>query len=477
MLLRLTRPAHPPAHPLSGKGPRFRAMPIGTIEAIIQRIRRLVYGRADGMPNSLESMVLVSSLPTSPERISEPNHTQIENKEAMELPEHTELRRSPLRSKLLLAETPDGIPPSKSWTLRRCTRERAIKSVTRWLESVSGPELGSSQEQRSRSDSIQNHSAPNYFSNIHIHRKCINSAPVQGGIRDTEKIFQAPASPLTQPSWNGRDHDTHCDDYSCSQSATPEDASIASTMSSKKSLVENPRHSVPGVESELRVSIPVPDILYGYNLLGAFTNGEQAQINSMESSVFGNNDDLLFPFLAIEQTGDGPVSRGSLWVATNQCLGASASCVNIVERFNQPLRMCNSSNNNHDIDVKPVNSISFSTAMNGSEARLYVTWKHDEVTYHTAIVDSFLLQRPTDFLNFRRYVLNILDWGMGGRLTAIRTSLGHLLQESKKTTLRRDMDRSSPSEEQDGGRARKRRCGYRRADVGDTGSSTDPLTL
>ena len=197
----------------------------------------------------------------------------------------------------------------------------------------------------------------------------------------------------------------------------------------------------------------------------------------MESSVFGNYDDLLFPFLAIEQKGDGPVSRESLWVATNQCLGASASCINIVERFNQPLRMCNRSNNNHDIDVKPVNSISFSIAMNGSEAGLYVTWKHDEIAYHTAIADSFLLQRPTDFLNFRRYVLNILDWGMGGRLTAIRTSLGHLLEESKKTALRRDMDRSSPSEEQDGGRARKRRCGYRRADVGDTGSSTDPLAL
>lgn len=102
--------------------------------------------------------------------------------------------------------------------------------------------MGSSQEQRSRSDSTQNHSDPNSLGNIHIPRKCTNSAPVEGGIRDTEKLFKAPTSPLTQPSWNGGDHDTHCDDYSCSQSATPEDASIASTMPSKKSLVENPRY-------------------------------------------------------------------------------------------------------------------------------------------------------------------------------------------------------------------------------------------
>lgn len=56
----------------------------------------------------------------------------------------------------------------------------------------------------------------------------------------------------------------------------------------------------------------------------------------------------------------------------------------------------------------------------------------NEFKYHTAIVDSFLLQRPMDFLNFRRYVLNILDWGMNARLTAIRNSLGHLREESRK---------------------------------------------
>ncbi|KFX93216.1 hypothetical protein O988_06922 [Pseudogymnoascus sp. VKM F-3808] len=53
----LAHPAHPLPHPLGGKGSRFHAMPIDTIEPFSQRIRKLVYGRADGMPNSLESMV------------------------------------------------------------------------------------------------------------------------------------------------------------------------------------------------------------------------------------------------------------------------------------------------------------------------------------------------------------------------------------------------------------------------------------
>ena len=57
-LLTLLTLASPSLHPSGGKGPRFRAMPIDTIETIIRRIRKLMYGRADGMPSSLESMVV-----------------------------------------------------------------------------------------------------------------------------------------------------------------------------------------------------------------------------------------------------------------------------------------------------------------------------------------------------------------------------------------------------------------------------------
>ncbi|KFY80967.1 hypothetical protein V499_00236 [Pseudogymnoascus sp. VKM F-103] len=513
----------------------------------------------------------VSSLQTFPEQIRAPNNTQIENEEIVEVPKPTELQRSPLHSKHLRATVPESIPPSKSQIIHGCTRERAIDSVKRWLEPVSGSKLGSCQERRSHSDSIQNHSEVTYSGNIPIPRNCTNSAPVEGGTRDTEKFAQALAIPLIQSSRNGEDHGTHCDDCSCSRSATPEDASTTFTMLSRQSLVENPMYRahlkqngidllpsynhlpgnisdfvnhlwkyrnpigplesqiqsdkrlaklrtgsaesevasyfqeqlflvseqtdilkgslklpmsklvVPGVDSELRVSIPVPDILYGYDSLGAFTDEEQVQLNSMVIPVFGNNDGLVFPFFAIEQKGDGPVSRGSLWVATNQCLGASASCVNIVERFNQLLRQCNDNNDDikgGNIDVGLPNSTSFSIAMNGSEARLYVTWKHDEFKYHTAIVDSFLLQRPMDFLKFRRYVLNILDWGMSARLTAIRNSLGHLREESRKMASRRAKARLSPSmEDRDNGQAQKRRRGYRRAVVDDTESSMDPLTL
>jgi len=79
----------------------------------------------------------------------------------------------------------------------------------------------------------------------------------------------------------------------------------------------------------------VPDMLYGYNRLGAFTDGQQAQFNSMGTEMIANSQSLSYPFFIIEVKADGPSGAGSLWVATNQCLGASASCVKIVERLNR----------------------------------------------------------------------------------------------------------------------------------------------
>jgi hypothetical protein len=57
-LLTLLTLASPKDHPLGGKGLRTQAMPIGTIGSKTQLNLELVYGRADGMPNSLESMVV-----------------------------------------------------------------------------------------------------------------------------------------------------------------------------------------------------------------------------------------------------------------------------------------------------------------------------------------------------------------------------------------------------------------------------------
>jgi hypothetical protein len=198
------------------------------------------------------------------------------------------------------------------------------------------------------------------------------------------------------------------------------------------------KHAVPSSGSNLKVSNPVPDMLYGYNRHGAFPQ-QQAQLVSMGNTVVANNQDLIYPFFVIEFKGDGPTGVGSLWVATNQCLGGSTSCVTIAERLNHQLRKCKSD------DIRPINGAAFSIAMSGTEARLYVSWRHNELDHYMANVDSFLLQDPEHYLKFRKYVRNIIDWGKERRLKDIRDSLDSLLEESRMRVSEGAKSRQPPS--------------------------------
>ncbi|KAI1119947.1 hypothetical protein F5Y10DRAFT_259327 [Nemania abortiva] len=207
------------------------------------------------------------------------------------------------------------------------------------------------------------------------------------------------------------------------------------------------KHAVPTTGSKLRLSNPIPDMLYGYNRQAAFPQ-QQAQLISIGAANVANRQDLLYPFFAIEFKGDGPSGVGSLWVATNQCLGDSTSCVNIAERLNNQLDQCRSN------EAHSINSAAFSIAMNGTEARLYVSWKHDKHRYYMKSVESFLLQRPEHYLEFRKYVLNIINWGKNKRLAEIRNSLDILLEETRKKASEAAKSRQPPS---DGSGTSKRR--------------------
>lgn len=186
------------------------------------------------------------------------------------------------------------------------------------------------------------------------------------------------------------------------------------------------KHTVPNTGSKFKVSNPVPDMLYGYKRHGTFTRAQEAQFNSMGNTMMANSQNLAYPFFVIEFKGDGPSEAGSLWAAASQCLGGSTSCVHITERLNHQLAQ---------VAVQPVNSAAFSIAMSGTEARLYISWKHNESDYYMRKVDSFLLQKLNHYLEFRKYVRNIIDWGKGKRLKEIQDALDSLLEQSKTSAF------------------------------------------
>lgn len=127
-------------------------------------------------------------------------------------------------------------------------------------------------------------------------------------------------------------------------------------------------------------------------------------------------------------------------MATNQCLGGSAACVKIAEHLNNQLRQCKSDN------VRPINSAAFSIAMSGTEARLYVSWKNDELDYYMRKIKAFAVQEPEQYVEFRKYVRNIIDWGKDKRLKEIRDSLDILLEENRRAASERAKSRPPPSD-------------------------------
>ncbi|KAI0505752.1 hypothetical protein F5B22DRAFT_495813 [Xylaria bambusicola] len=189
------------------------------------------------------------------------------------------------------------------------------------------------------------------------------------------------------------------------------------------------RQLVPNAGFKSKVSTPVPDILYGYNFAKAFVNKRSQLLASGVAVIPANHQGVIYPFFVVEFKGE-TCGSGSLWAATNQCLGGSASCVNCSEFLNRQLRESRSISDK----CEPMDTAAFSVATNGTEARLHVSWKDNEQGYSMAIVDSFLLQRPEDFLELRKCVLNIIDWGMGKRLEHIRAHLDTLIEGSRQRT-------------------------------------------
>ncbi|KAI1124329.1 hypothetical protein F5Y10DRAFT_269245 [Nemania abortiva] len=187
--------------------------------------------------------------------------------------------------------------------------------------------------------------------------------------------------------------------------------------------------AIPRRKGARPVSKPIPDMLYGYRTLAfseKHTQHPHPEIPLPKGILppANSTNRLVYPFFAIDFKGED----GSLYVATNQCLGSSSSCVKLAETLNCQLSKCIKTNP----EVNLINSAAFSLAMNGTEARLFVSWKHNERDYYMRKVRTFAVQEPDQYLEFYKYVRNIVDWGMNKRLLSICTAWDILLLESRK---------------------------------------------
>ncbi|KAF4467936.1 hypothetical protein FALBO_5170 [Fusarium albosuccineum] len=136
-----------------------------------------------------------------------------------------------------------------------------------------------------------------------------------------------------------------------------------------------------------------------------------------------NNDGLLYPFLTVAIEGNDSVKNGSLWAATDTCLASSSVCVTLVQKIEQELKVYDTSY------YLAIDNTAFSVAMNGTVARLYVTFVTENGSCAMYNARSFLLQNPDHHLAFRIVMLNILEWGQS-RLSTIAGRLRMMLPEA-----------------------------------------------
>lgn len=191
----------------------------------------------------------------------------------------------------------------------------------------------------------------------------------------------------------------------------------------------DPGESLDSVDLQM-LAIPLgtsaPDILYGYDLQNSFSHAQRCFLQGRDLE-----GELQVPFLVIECVGDqyGPEGGGSMFTATNRCLRNAAACVDIAGNLIEEAR------GHHDQSAahwQGIDSQVFSVATNGTEARLYVSWRPegDSEVVNTAIVKCFLLQDAQHYLELRKVVRGIIDWGKGRRLEQLRFALDFMSQRT-----------------------------------------------
>ncbi|OTA97203.1 hypothetical protein M434DRAFT_392161 [Hypoxylon sp. CO27-5] len=152
------------------------------------------------------------------------------------------------------------------------------------------------------------------------------------------------------------------------------------------------RQTIPSIrlEQELKLPTPAPDILFG---------SPRTFIPGYQGNVAQANDTVSYPFLTMEFKG--------MWAATNQCVLGCVACSNIAGNVSDSLV---------ESGQPPLTTTAFGVATNGSEARLFVSWREkgedNTFQFNVSLVDAFILNKRVDYLTFRMYFFNICAWGL-----------------------------------------------------------------
>ncbi|CAH0000003.1 unnamed protein product [Clonostachys byssicola] len=197
-------------------------------------------------------------------------------------------------------------------------------------------------------------------------------------------------------------------------------------------------HKTPSMVAS--ISTPNPDLLLGYK--------EESFPAEQDGRLYNwDENSAKFAFLSVDYKGDS-ASTGSLWVATNQCLVATATCVHIIMGLrDEVIRL------GGDLEVaNGLDNHVFGFAASGTEVRLFVTYAvlEEEKYKKTCMkfVRGFLLYDPEQREGLKTCIKKIYNWAeeRQGRIeAAIDVILKRRLTEGNLMAPNRTLEANTTS--------------------------------
>ncbi|CAH0024018.1 unnamed protein product [Clonostachys rhizophaga] len=180
------------------------------------------------------------------------------------------------------------------------------------------------------------------------------------------------------------------------------------------------------------ISTPDPDLLLGYN-------SWSFPITQIPYLYHWDENNTKFAFLSVDYQGDHTCSASRLWVATNHCMVATATCVQIMKKLRAAVL------ERGDVEVaSTLDQHVFGLVTNGTEARLFVTYPEESedahIRFHTKLIRGFLLYDTQHRGDLKRCTDKIFEWAeeRRGRIkVAIDVILPGILAPGKKRKRQR----------------------------------------
>jgi hypothetical protein len=192
-------------------------------------------------------------------------------------------------------------------------------------------------------------------------------------------------------------------------------------------------------EFQYDVSAPKPHTHLGYrtNQKSGWSYAQSNVLNHLVARPYthparGNS----FPFLMVEMKSEA--AGGTLYVAENQAAGSGSHSVNALLWL---LRQAGTYNSSSLKDT-----IAFTISMTHREAIFYLHWySESDRRYYMSFLKSYSSLSAPDIRACNNTVKNIIDYGLGARMTAISTALEALFPFPQHWKQARPPSSTNPS--------------------------------